>query len=330
MLKGYHHLTKDKRCQLCILKASGESIENIAKKLEVHKSTLYRELIRNQGPKGYRFQEAHKIACERKKAIANNGLKMAEEWIAIIESKLKLQWSPEQIAGWLKKNHRNQSVSHETIYKHVWKDKLNGGSLYKELRHHGKKYNKRRSGNAGRGCIPGRVDISERPQVVEEKNRVGDWEIDTIIGKEHKGAIVSMVDRHSKLTLLSQVSRKTAQEVEEALTNRLGEVADSVLTLTADNGKEFANHQVIAEKLGATVYFARPYHSWERGLNEHTNGLVRQYLPKNERLDAVTDDTVREIENLLNNRPRKVLQFRTPMEVFNERRTQSNFVALRN
>ena len=221
-------------------------------------------------------------------------------------------------------------MSHETIYKHVWKNKLKGGSLYKELRHHGKKYNKRRSGKAGRGCIPGRVDISERPQIVEEKSRVGDWEIDTIIGKKHKSVIVSMVDRHSKLTLLSQASRRTAQEIEEALTNRLGEVADDVLTLTADNGKELANHQVIAEKLGATVYFARPYHSWERGLNEHTNGLVRQYLPKNERLDAVTDDTVREIENLLNNRPRKVLQFRTPMEVFNARRTQSSFVALRN
>jgi IS30 family transposase len=156
------------------------------------------------------------------------------------------------------------------------------------VRHHGKKYNKRGSWKAGRGCIPGRVDISERPLIVEEKSRVGDWEIDTIIGKEHKGAIVSMVDRHSKLTLLAPVSRKTAQEVEEALTGRLAEVSDCVLTLTADNGKEFANHQVVAAQLGATVYFARPYHSWERGLNEHTNGLVRQYLPKNERLDAIT------------------------------------------
>jgi len=329
MPKGYHHLTKDKRCQLGTLKDSGESTERIAKKLEVHKSTLYRELARNQGLKGYRFQEAHKIAYERKNTVVNNGLKMTNELITIIESKLKLQWSPEQISGWLKKNHEKKSVSYETIYKHVWKDKLNGGSLYKELRHHGKKYNKRGSGKGGRGCIPGRVDISERPLIVEEKNRIGDWEIDTIIGKEHKGAIVSMVDRHSKLTLLSQVPRKTAQEVEEALTNRLDEVADSVLTLTADNGKEFANHQAIAEKLGATIYFARPYHSWERGLNEHTNGLVRQYLPKGKRLDAVTNDTVREIENLFNNRPRKVLQFRTPMEVFNERRTQSGFVALR-
>ncbi len=139
---------------------------------------------------------------------------------------------------------------------------------------------------------------------------LGIGEIDTIIGKEHKGAIVSMLERHSKLTLLAQVPRKTAQEVEEALTSRLTDMKDCVLILIADNGKEFANHQTIASKLGVTVYFTRPYHSWERGLNEHTNGLIRQYLPNCQRLDAVGDGTVREIENLLNNRPRKVLQFR--------------------
>ncbi len=137
-----------------------------------------------------------------------------------------------------------------------------------------------------------------------------------------------MVERHSKLTLLAKVSRKTAQEVEEALTNKLSCIVDCVLTLTADNGKEFANHQAITAKLGAPVYFARPYHSWERGLNEHTNGLVRQYLSKHERLDGVAHERVSEIENLLNNRPRKVLQFRTPIEVFNERRSESAFVAL--
>jgi IS30 family transposase len=256
------------------------------------------------------------------KLSGENALKMTPEMIAVIESRLKHQWSPEQIAGWLKKQNADAAVSHETIYKHVWQDKKKGGSLYKELRHHGKKYNKRSSGKAGRGCIPGRTDISERPAIVEEKSRIGDWEVDTIIGSEHKGVIVSMVDRHSKLTLLSKVSHKTAQEVQAALTNRLSKVADCVLTITADNGKEFANHREITNELGATVYFARPYHSWERGLNEHTNGLVRQYLPKHERLDKVTDETVAEIEELLNNRPRKVLQFRTPLEVFNARRAE--------
>ncbi len=329
MPKGYHHLTRDQRCQLYVLKNRGDSIGDIAATLGVHRSTVFRELDRNTGQKGYRFQQAQEMAFERKKCSARNNLKLTPELTIIIEEKLRLQWSPEQISGWLKRHKGNESVSHESIYRYVWKDKQQGGDLYGELRHHGKKYNKRGSGKAGRGCIPGRIDIAERPPIVEEKSRLGDWEIDTIIGKEHKGAVVSMVERHSKLTLLAPVSQKTAQEVEEALTSKLGEVADSVLTITADNGKEFANHGVVTAKLGAPVYFARPYHSWERGLNEHTNGLVRQYLPKHERLDKVTDETIAEIENLLNNRPRKVLQFRTPIEVFNQRRMESEFVALR-
>lgn len=330
MPKGYHHLTRDQRCQLYTLKSSEKSTDNIAVTLGVHRSTLYRELSRNKGQKGYRYQQANEKALERKKLVAGNRLKMKPELIALIESKLRLQWSPEQISGWLKRCDSNEAVSHESIYRHIWRDKRQNGSLYRELRHHGKKYNKRGSGKAGRGCIPRRIDIAERPTIVEEKSRLGDWEIDTIVGKEHKGAVVSMVERHSKLTLLAPVSRKTAQEVEEALTSKLGEVADCVLTITSDNGKEFMNHEAVTAKLGATVYFARPYHSWERGLNEHTNGLVRQYLPKNQRLDGVSRETVKEIENLLNNRPRKVLQFRTPIEVFNQRRTESAFVALRN
>jgi IS30 family transposase len=297
--------------------------------LGVHRSTLYRELNRNTGQKGYRYQQAQERAFERKKISAQNTLKMTPRLIVIIDDKLRLQWSPEQISGWLKRQNSDEAVSHESIYRHVWRDKLNGGKLYKELRHNGKKYNKRGSGKAGRGCIPGRIDIAERPIIVEEKSRLGDWEIDTIIGAEHKGAVVSMVERHSKLTLLAKVPQKTAQEVEKALTGKLREVSDYVLTITADNGKEFANHLAISSELGVTVYFARPYHSWERGLNEHTNGLVRQYLPKYQRLDTVADETIEEIENLLNNRPRKVLQFRTPLEVFNQRRMESEFVALR-
>jgi IS30 family transposase len=329
MPKGYHHLTRDQRCQLHTLKNSGDSISSIAKQLGVHRSALYRELKRNKGLQGYVYQEAQKKACERKSTVAYHKHKMTAERIATVEKKLQLQWSPEQISGWLKIHDGGQTVSHETIYKYVWENKRQGGNLYKHLRHHGKKYNKRGSGKAGRGCIPGRVDIAERPAIVDEKSRLGDWELDTIIGREHKGAIVSMVERHSKLTRLTKVKKKTAQEVKEALVRTLGDVADCVHTLTSDNGKEFACHKEIASQLGASMYFARPYHSWERGLNEHTNGLVRQYLPKYERLDDITEKAIEEIENLLNNRPRKVLQFRTPIEVFNHRRMESGFVALR-
>jgi transposase, IS30 family len=316
MPRGYHHLTRDQRCQLAALKNSGKSASDIANDFKVDRSTIYRELTRTPGK--YEYQQAHSKYLEEKKKSPRNA-KMTPELIATVEDKLKLQWSPEQISGWLKRN-SDRSISHETIYKHIWADKKKGGNLYKQLRHCGKKYNKRSSDKAGRGCIPGRIDIAERPPIVETKERLGDWEIDTIIGSEHKGVIVSMVERHSKFTYLAKASRKTAEEVEKALTQTLNEVKDVVLTITADNGKEFANHRSIAEKLEASVYFARPYHSWERGLNEHTNGLVRQYLPKQMRLDGVTEQTLREIEHLLNNRPRKILQFRTPEEVFQEKR----------
>lgn len=328
MPKSYHHLTRDLRCQLYALSDNGKSIGEIGVTLGMHRSTLYRELNRNKGPNGYRYEEAQRRAFERKKSSTKNRLKMKGELVHVIENRLRLQWSPEQISGWIKRYREDESVSHETIYKHIWRDKEKGGTLYKELRHHGKKYNKRGSGKAGRGCIPGRVDIAERPSIVEKKNRIGDWEIDTVIGKNHKGAVVSMVERHSKLTLLGNVKRKTAIEVEDVLSVKLGGVKDFVHTITADNGKEFANHQRLSTKLGAKVYFARPYCSWERGLNEHTNGLVRHYLPKNQRLDLLQEENLVEIENLFNNRPRKVLQFRTLIEVFNQKKLNP-FVALR-
>ena len=236
--------------------------------------------------------------------------------ISAVEDKLMLyQWSPVQISGWLKKQ-KKEHVSHETIYKHIWIKKKDGGVLYKNLRHHGKKYNKRSKGTAGRGCIPGRIDIDKRPSIVEEKTRLGDWELDTIIGTGQSGAIVSMVERTSKLTKLFSVAHRTAEAVARALIQRLGSIKLFVHTLTSDNGKEFANHQEVSAELEADFYFAKPYHSWERGLNEHTNGLVRQYFPKEKRFDEISQKELERVELLLNNRPRKILNFETPQEVF--------------
>jgi IS30 family transposase len=236
--------------------------------------------------------------------------------IAMIEEKLRLNWSPEQISGWLKRQ-VDEHVSYETIYKHIWADKQQGGILYKCLRHSGKKYNKRSKGSSGRGCIPGRIDIKERPLIVEKKTRLGDWELDTIIGSQHRGAIVSMIDRASKFTHLVKVPNKTAEEVEKALIKKLGPKREFVHTLTADNGKEFACHQNVSASLEADFFFATPYHSWERGLNEHTNGLVRQYFPKSCCFDGISEEDIEKVEALLNNRPRKVLGFETPLEAFN-------------
>lgn len=322
MPKGYHHLTYDQRCQIQTLKKRGDSINNIAQILNVHRSTIYREMKRNSVNGNYEYHQANKKSSDRRHVANTQNIKMTSELISFIEDMLKLQWSPEQISGRLKRIYGDKAVSHETIYQYIWNNKRYGGDLYKNLRHNGKKYNKRSSNKAGRGLIPNRVEIDKRPLIVEDKSRIGDWEIDTIIGKNHNGAIVSMVDRHSKLTMLEKVSSKTAHDVEEALISRLSQVQDFVYTITADNGKEFANHVAISHKLEAGFYFARPYHSWERGLNEHTNGLVRQYIPKSAPFDTVPKEELQKVEDLINNRPRKALNFLTPLEVFNFKKAQ--------
>jgi transposase, IS30 family len=313
--KGYRHLSYENRCQIHALKKSGIPPSSIATVLGVNKSTITREIQRNSGDAGYRFKQAQRLSESRRSEASRAPLKMTADCIDLVEEKLAIRWSPVQISGWMKLN-LGYSVSHERIYQHIWRDKKDGGNLYKYLRHGRKKYNKRSGKNAGRGCIPGRVDIDERPKIVEQKQRIGDWELDTIIGKDHHGAIVSMVDRASKFTKLMLVPNKTAEIVTSAIAISLGPLKPFVLTMTADNGKEFAAHDELKQILGAQVYFAKPYHSWERGLNEHTNGLVRQYFPKGTRFDRLSQDDVQKVESQLNGRPRKILDFQTPMEVF--------------
>lgn len=320
MPKGYHHLTNTQRCQLDTLKKRGDSPDQIAKMLNVHRSTIYREMARNRKDEFYVFEEANEQALERRKKANMGRTKLNEELKAVLQEKLSLQWSPEQISGRLKKDVSPHKVSHETIYKYVRRDKSNGGYLFQNLRHRGKKYVKRASKNAGRGCIPGRVDIQNRPAIVEKKERLGDWELDTIIGKKHQGAIVTMVDRASKMVKLVNVPHKTAKEVSRALIKALKPFKKYVLTLTSDNGKEFAGHAKIGKRLKARFFFATPYHSWERGLNEHTNGLVRQYLPKSTSFKVLSHEKLQEIEDLLNNRPRKILNYLTPIEMFHKLR----------
>lgn len=203
MAKGYQHVTRDQRCQIYALKSMDLSLRKIAKKIDKHVSTVSREISRNTGLRGYRFNQADNFASERRHYASKKQKKLDNELKEKIESKLLEDWSPEQISGRFKLD--GISISHESIYQHIWKDKRAGGLLYKHLRHHGKKYNKRSSGKAGRGCIPNRVDITLRPPVVEEKSRVGDWEGDTIISAGSRSAILSYVDRHSKFTLLKKI-----------------------------------------------------------------------------------------------------------------------------
>ena len=316
MTQGLTHLTPGERSQIEVLLRRGDSKRAIGRLLGRPPSTIRREIKRNSGQRGYRPKQAQAKAEERRATVSRRPTKMTPGMVALIEAKLTgCQWSPEQISGRMKLEAKGD-VSHERIYAHVWADKRAGGGLYKHLRHGAKKYNKRKGKTSGRGLIPGRVDIDQRPRIVDAKSRLGDWEVDTVIGANHKGALVTAIDRASKFTVIEAVPNKTSEAVTKALTHRLGAFPDRVLTLTADNGKEFAGHQEITASLKAPVYFATPYHSWERGLNEHTNGLIRQYLPKTRSFLDLDPAEVDKIERLLNNRPRKILGFKTPQEVF--------------
>ena len=195
-------------------------------------------------------------------------------------------------------------------------DKARGGTLCRHLRHAHKKRKKRYGSYDHRGQIKGRVSIDERPAIVDAKKRIGDWEIDTIIGKRHKGALLSLVERKSKFTLIRKLPKKQADLVAEAAIDLLNPYEEKVCTITADNGQEFAHHEYIKEHLKTTVYFAHPYHAWERGLCENTNGLIRQYFPKGMDFETITDEHVHMAMNRLNTRPRKTLGYKTPNEVF--------------
>jgi IS30 family transposase len=319
MAKDYHHITLEERCQIYALKKQGVKQKEIAETLARSASCISKELRRNKNQQGYHYELAHKKAVKRRtKASKTSGKKLTPAMQKLLAPYIKKQWSPVQISGRLKVEHKI-SISHELIYQHIWADKKAGGSLYTHLRHRGKKYNKRSGKNAGRGLIPNRKDIAERPSIVEQKVRIGDFEIDTIIGKNHKGAIVSLVDRASKYTKLIKVERRTAAEVSEAIQQIMANIKHLVLTMTADNGKEFSHHLDFGKALGADVYFARPYRSCDRGLNEHTNGLVRQYFPKKTDFGNIDQVDVAWVEKNLNSRPRKSLNFNTPEEVFFKR-----------
>ena len=206
-------------------------------------------------------------------------------------------------------------VSHERIYQYVYADKRAGGTLHQHLRCQ-KQRRKRYGSHDRRGQLANRCSISERPSIVDSRKRLGDWEADTIVGKGHQQAIVSLTERQSKLTLLAKVEHATAEAVATAMARLLEPVVEHVHTITSDNGREFARHQQIAAKLEAEFYFAHPYASWERGLNENTNGLVRQYFPKGSDFTTITDAQVERVMQRLNHRPRKTLGFVTPHQVF--------------
>ena len=315
--KDYNHITFEQRIKIEALLRAGHKASFIAKQLSIHRSSIYRELNRNQTKTGkYNAAFAQELSEEQKERFSNNRSFTFSMEKFIREKLSKEQWSPEQIWGYCKENNIDM-VSHESIYKFVYQDKNEGGVLYKNLRVASKKYRKRYGSGKGKRCIiKDKVSIDLRPECINNKQRVGDWEIDTIVGKDNKGAIVTIAERVTAFVLIAKLNGKNAQELAEAVVKLMMPFKDLVLSITSDNGTEFAMHKYISKKLGALFYFAHPYSSWERGLNEYTNRLIRQYIPKKTNFDDVNNLLINEITMKLNRRPRKKLNYKTPGIVF--------------
>ena len=317
--KHYQQLTQEQRYQISGLRKAGMSTRAISQEVGVHFSTISRELLRNQTADCYDPGQAH-LLCEERRRSALKANKFSEKSDTYIKTSLTMGWSPEALSQRLKLEvEADEQLSHSTIYRRISKDKEQGGELYRKLPRFGKRRCKggKRNKKAGVGLIPDRTDITERPKVVNERKRLGDWEGDTVHGQ--KAHLVTLVERTSRFSLVKRVFSKTKEEVANAMIELFTKV-HSVLTVTLDNGGEFADHARVAKKTGADIYFAKPYASWQRGTNENFNGRIRRFWPKKFDMATLTD---KEIENsifLLNITPRKVLGGLTPLEVFTGKR----------
>lgn len=312
------HLELSQRYEIYHLLKEGISYTEIAKNLGVHKSTISRELKRNSDQRSGLYKVALAQSKSENRHISKpKFIRFTPSIEAFVIKWLKQDYSPEQILGKSKRLHVS-CVSVERIYQFIWEDKKQGGVLYKHLRTRGKRYQKRGNLNTKRGQIPDRIGIEKRPEIVDKKQRFGDLEIDLVIGKNHKGALLTINDRTTGLLKMAYVNSKEAKQIELKTIELLEPWIPFIHTITSDNGKEFANHKEIAKELNIDFYFAKPYHSWQRGANENLNGLVRQYFPKKSNFDKIKCQHVNHAVEKLNNRPRKRYNFLTPNEKFSE------------
>lgn len=311
---SHNQLTENERYQIYALRKGGHTQKEIAEFLERSPSTISRELARNSGLRGYRPKQAQQFADARRQG-AQKARKVTEEVKREIEVLVRQELSPQQVVAYLAR-HRGVSLHHETVYQLIYADKASGGEMYKHLRIASKPYRKRYGSHDRRGKIKNRVSIDERPVIVENRSRIGDWEGDTIIGKGRRSALLTLVERKTLYTLIVKLTGKRADLLAEAAIRELVPLKAKVSTITLDNGLEFAAHEVIAKAVGADIYFAHPYASWERGINENTNGLIRQYFPKGTNFDKVSEEEIKFVMSRLNNRPRATRGGRSPNELF--------------
>ena len=310
----YHQLTENERYQIYVLMKAGLTQKQIAEALERDPATIRRELKRNRGLKGYRPAQAQRLSDTRRSRAAKS-IKITDDVWSWIEQLIRQDLSPQQVVDYLK-THKKLSLHHETLYQLIYADKIAGGDLYKHLRVASKPYRKRYGSYDRRGKIKNRVDIDERPEIVAQRSRIGDWEGDTIMGKGHQSALLTMVGRKALYTLIVRLTGKQADLLAQAAIKEMIALKDQVETITFDNGLEFSEHEKIAQALDADIYFAHPYASWERGINENTNGLIRQYFPKGTDFNLVSDKEIQYVMDRLNNRPRKTRGCRSPNELF--------------
>lgn len=311
---SYNQLAESQRYQIDVLMRIGKSQRETARILRVSSSTISRELKRN-GRDGDYCPVSAQQASDRRRRKAAKARKLTPTVTASIERLLRRDWSPELISGRLR-SEVGIRISHQCIYDHVWKDYRSGGDLFLYLRRCGKPPRRHAGNGASKSKIPNRVGIETRPEIVDERARIGDWEVDTVIGRQGGAALVTLVERKSRFTLIGRVERRYADLVRDSIIGLLEDHRGKLCTITADNGTEFVEHERVSQSLGLDFYFAHAYSAWERGSNEQTNGLIRQYLPKGMSLDDVTEGELEWIMDRLNHRPRKCLDFLTPYEVF--------------
>lgn len=311
-MRSYHQLTQAQRYQISVLQSLGHSYTEMAQVIGVHKSTISREMARHpwNGSRWWALVAHSRARYQRRKPVYRIP---AEVWTEV-ERLLREDWSPEQISHRLRLE-QGLRISHEWIYQHIFVDKGRGGELYKHLRLL-KKRKKRGRHTDKRGKMAHILSIELRPAWVERRERLGDWEVDLLLGQPKGKALITLTERKSRLTLLALVERRTAPLVRDQICSRLLPYKDRVHTLTSDRGAEFSGHAQIARTLGILFYFAHPYAAWERGTNENTNGLLRQYFPKATSFMQVSEAQMQAVMLKLNHRPRKILGFRTPFEVF--------------
>jgi transposase, IS30 family len=314
----YKQISYEQRIQLDLLLKQGASKTNISSLLGVSRKTIYNELNRNSSPGNYKKYTANQAQSRRneRRKNSNPNSKITSAMIEILKKRISIdKWSPEQVSGRCKAEGIKMLCT-ESIYKYIYSiDKANKGELLSSLRQSHRTRRRRKNSKDKRGTIKDRVSITDRPIVVEQQSRFGDFEGDTIVGKNHKSQVGTIVERSTLYTILVPLKSKQSEHVATEISKKMLPLQSYCHTITFDNGKEFASHKIIAKELSTSIYFAQPYSSWQRGCNENTNGLIRQFVPKGTDLNLITDKQWKDIENNLNNRPRKKLNFKTPNEV---------------